>query len=455
LEVGGTVSSPEVRGRAEIGPAALRLRPLGVRVDSIRGSVRLDGDLLVAESLSARLAGGTIRVEGSVRGRGEEAVIEAALHAEGVGVAQERGVDLTFSAELGVVGPWSAPRLSGRLYDLRGWARADLFRGGGALDLDDPPYADLARAVPWPEDSRLRRSRGRRAPPVRGEVVVEITPEVRVRSADSELFGGGRIRLRADSAGWRTGGGLALEGGHYAFFGQRFDISGGVVQFDGEALAPRIALLAEHDGGGELSDGLQETTTSTARFPPFTYFLLGPAASARGRLLHPSVVPERAGQLAEDLMYGLEPDPVTGWTSQRRWLPDRPGAPLNHRVLAQAAPLLWSYLANEGYHVVPLTRGWLRAGNLEVGSAWPTRLVVGPVIGAGVAPGRRLELLVTQPLVGGVVPGVRLRRRFGSGGAVELFSESRFGPALMGDVLGRGFTVRRKTGVGARWRVEF
>lgn len=455
LEVGGTVRAPAVRGRVEVGPAALRLRPLGARIDSVRGVVRLEGDLLVADSVTARLAGGTLRAEGSVRGLGAAAEIEAALAGEGLHFAQERGVDLTLSAELGLVGSGQGLRLSGRLHDLRGWIRADLFRERGALDLDDPPYAELARAVPWPEGSRLRRSRGRAAPPVRGEVVVEITPEVQVEGADSELFGAGRIRVSADSAGWHTRGFLALEGGHYAFFGQRFDISGGAVHFDGEALAPRIALLAEHEAGGELGGGLQETTTSPARFPPLTYFLSGPAASARGRLLHPSLVPERSEQLAEQLMYGLRPNPVTGWWQSRRWLADRPGAPLNHRSLAQAAPLLWSYFANEGYGLVPLTRGWLSAGNLEVGSAWPTRLVVGPVLGLGAAPGRHLELMVTQPLVGGVLPGVRLRRRLGAGGAVELFSEPRFGPGALRDVLGPGFTVRRKMGVGARWRWEW
>lgn len=455
LEVGGTVRAPAVRGRVDVGPAALRLRPLGARIDSVRGVVRLEDKLLVADSVTARLAGGTLRAEGSVRGLGAAAEIEVALAGEGLHFAQERGVDLTLSAELGLVGSGQALRLSGRLHDLRGWIRADLFRERGALDLDDPPYAELARAVPWPEGSRLRRSRGRAAPPVRGEVVVEITPEVQVEGADSELFGAGRIRVSADTTGWHTRGLLALEGGHYAFFGQRFDISGGAVHFDGEALAPRIALLAEHEAGGELGGGLQETTTSPARFPPFTYFLSGPAASARGGLLHPSLVPERSEQLAEQLMYGLRPNPVTGWWQSRRWLADRPGAPLNHRALAQAAPLLWSYFANEGYRLVPLTRGWLSAGNLEVGSAWPTRLVVGPVLGLGAAPGRHLELVLTQPLVGGVLPGVRLRRRLGPGGAVELFSESRFGPGAMEDVLGPGYTVRRKTGAGARWRWEW
>jgi hypothetical protein len=355
-----------------------------------------------------------------------------------------------------VAGPLGAPRLSGRVYDLRGWIRADLFRSRGALDLADPPFAELARAVPWPAHGRLRRAGGRQGPPsVEGEVVVEVTPGVRVASADSEIFGSGRIRVVADSAGWRTRGILELEGGHYAFFGKRFDIRGGAVHFDGDGFAPRIALLAEHEAGGGLSAGLQETTTSPARFPPFDYFLLGAAASARGRILHPALVPERAEQLAEQLMYGLKPDPVTGWQSGRRWLPDRPGGPLNRRAAAQAVPLLWSYIADEGYRFVPLTRGWLRADNLEVGGAWSTRLVVGPVIGAGAAPGWGFELLVTEPLAGGVVPGLRLRRQLGTGGALDLFSESRFDPAAVEGPREPGFTVRRKTGVGLRWRWEF
>jgi hypothetical protein len=285
--------------------------------------------------------------------------------------------------------------------------------------------------------------------------VVEISPEVRVVSDDSELFGRGRILVTADSAGWKTRGTLGLEGGHYAFFGKRFDLAGGAVHFDGAGFAPRIALLAEYRGGGGLSAGLQETTLAFANFPPFEYFLLGPSSSARGRILHSSLFPERPEQLADQLMYGLEPDPVTGWRSGRRWLHDRPGSPLNHRAAAQAAPLLWSYIANEGYRFVPLTRGWLRADNLEVGDLWPTRLVVGPVIGVGAAPGHRLELLMTQPLVGGAAPGIRLHRDLGRGGALDLFSETRFDPAPAEGAREPAFTTRRKTGVGVRWRWEF
>jgi hypothetical protein len=345
--------------------------------------------------------------------------------------------------------------LSGTIHELRGKLHSDLFRSRGAIDLARPPYAELAQRVPWPKSSRLRGAGLVGPPTLAGEVVVEITPGVRVVSSDSEIFGSGRIRVFADSAGWRTRGVLALEGGHYAFFGKRFDIAGGAVQFDGAGFAPRIGLLAEYARGGGLSAGLQETTTASARFPAFTYSLMGAAATARGRILHPSLLPERAEQLAEQLMYGLEPDPVTGWRSIRRWLPDRPGLPLNHRTTAQAAPLLWSYLANEGYHFVPLTRGWLQADNLEVGSAWAGRLVVGPVLGLGAAPGRSLEFLVTQPLVGSVVPGLRLRRYLGDGGALDLFSESRFDPAAVEGAREAGFRVRRKTGAGLRWRWEF
>jgi hypothetical protein len=275
-----------------------------------------------------------------------------------------------------------------------------------------------------------------------------------VSDRDSELFGTGRLQLFADSAGWKTRGLIRLEGGYYAFFGERFRVSGGAVQFDAGSFAPRVALLADHDNGRELGAALQETTTAPERFPPLEYFVLGPASTAKGELLHWSLFRERLDQLAESMMYGAEPEPVTGWRLSRVWRADDPARFINHRAAAQAAPLLWSYIANESYSIMPLSRVWLQAGNVVVGNSWPTRLVVGSVIGLGASTGQGLDLMLSQPLDGGVLPGLRLSRRLGVHGTVELFSEPRFSAAPFPGSRGVDFLVRRKTGIGARWRWE-
>lgn len=455
LEVGGSLGAPELSGMVELGPGSVRLTTSGLVLDSVQGRARYEAGHLLIDSLSAIWAGGRLRGEGSIRIAGGARRLEGAVGVEGARLEWGDENELVLSAVLGVAGPLESPRLSGSIDGIAGRLRAGLFRGSGALDLSDPPYAELAGRVPWPSSSRLLRGRRSLLPAgLHGELSVVVTPELRVVSDDSELFGSGRIRVVVDSAGWRSDGVLRVEGGRYAFFGERFRIIGGAVRFDGTGLAPRLGLIAEHEGNARLGGGLQGTTTVPSRFPAFTYFLHGEAATARGRLLQNALVPSRSEALAERLIYGLAPDLVTGWGNRRRWLADRPGRPLNHRAAAQGAPLIWSYIANEGYRLAPMTRGWLLADNVVVGDGWGGGLVVGPVIGVGGAPGWGVEGVIAQPLVSGAAPGIRVERRLGDGGALGIFSKPRFDPAPMIDGE-RGYSIRRKTGVGLRWRWEW
>lgn len=448
---------PILTGRIDVRGGGIYVEEAGLPIDSIRGTIWLDDGRLRTDRLGARVGGGTVVVAGTATVYGGPRRLDLDLHADSVRVreTEDEMADVTFSADLALAGPFAEPRLTGRVYDIHGWIREDYFEADETIDLDDPPYADLARAAPWPADSRLRRAEPDRPPPVRGMVVVDIGPDLRVIDEDSELYGAGRLRVFATDEGWETRGVLRIRGGFYAFFGKRFRVVGGAVRFEEDGFEPRIGLRAELEQERLLGGSLQQTSTAAERFPPLEFFAFGPPDEAREELYRWSLLPETQAQLGALLIYGDVPQPVTGWRNPRFWRDDEPSGLFGRRAQAQAVPLFWSWAADELYDIVPLNRGWILTGEVVVGSRWPARLVVGPVVGVGAAIGSDVEATVSRTFAGGVAPGFRVLWRLGPGGGVEVFSTPRFyASAIQGDV-DPGFFTRRKNGVGVRWRWDF
>ncbi|HEX7048660.1 MAG TPA: translocation/assembly module TamB domain-containing protein, partial [Longimicrobiales bacterium] len=452
--IGGTVDRPTVRGSARIRGGGLFVQPLALDVDEIRGAVRLADGTLATDRIVARAGGGTLEVRGRARVLEEPRRLSLSLHADSVRLVRRDSADVTLSADLTLTGPPELPRLDGRVYDVHGWLREDLFRPSAPLDPDDPPYADLAREVPWPEDSRLRRIAPEPPFPLRGRVVVEVGPDLSVVDEDSDLFGAGRLHVRLREEGPDTRGVIRLLGGFYALFGERFRVTGGAARFEGDGLLPHIALIAEHENGRTLGEGRIETATAPDRFPPLELFSYGPAGQAREQLRRWSLLPETQEQLAELLLFGNEPQPVTGWRYPRLWRADSPADRFDVRAETQATSLLWSYIADQAYDYVPLSRGRLWTGHIEVGSRYPARIVIGPLIAAGVTLGRDIELLAAQPLIGGEFPGLRVRWTL-RGTTLQAFTIPRFYAAAQAGAGHPGFSVRRKTGLGVLWQWEF
>jgi len=458
VRVGGTVAAPTVRGGFDVADGGFFVQPLSMPVDSLSGRVRLEGGRLIPSPLVMTAGGGRAVVTGSVRISGGPRRFDLVLRADSVQVKDDGEGDIVASAELELTGPFARPRLTGRIYDLRGWVREDAFRESTVLDPADPPYADLARRVPWPRNSRLlRRAESERRSPAEVSVVVEVDTTITVIDEDSELYGRGRLLVVSDEAGARARGVLRVLGGFYAFFGERFEVVGGSVRFMEDGFRPRISLKAEHLEEWQVGSGEIAAPDAASRFPPLEFFAIGPAERPTEILHRWSLLPETQEQLAALLIYDLPPQPVTGWRRDPVWRPSSPAELTGERTESQAAPIFWSYVADVAYDFVPLDRGWIAVGTIRVGSVYPARIVVGPMLGVGAVVGRELDVFVTQALDGTFVPGVRVRaRRFAPWGArLEVFSVPRFyADTPMGE--GHpGFFVRRKTGLGLLWEREF
>ncbi len=452
--IGGTLDAPDFRGRFTLEEGGLFIEPLAMPVEAIAADLRLVDGLFVVDTLGAMAGGGTLDVSGSVRLFEGPRRFDLAIRADSVTVKDDEDGDLAASATLTLEGPFERPALTGRVFDLHGWIREDAFREDPVIDLDDPPYADLARRVPWPRDSEiLARAGPEEPPPIDVRIIIEVDTAFSVIDEDSELYGRGDVAVITTDEDIAAEGMVEIQGGFYAFFGNRFKVRGGTALFEG-GIEPRIALKAEHEEDWAIGSG--RIATAERRFPPLEFFAIGPAGRPRETLRRWSLIPELPEDLGELLIFGIEPQPVRGWRRDPVWRPSDRAELMDERAETQSATLLWSYIADEAYDYIPLERGWLQAGTIRVGPGYPARVVVGPIIGAG-AILNGFEVFVSQALDGHLLPGVRVRVRGYAplGAQLEAFSVPRFYvDAPFGDGED-GFFVRRKTGIGFFWEWEF
>ena len=452
--IGGTMDAPQFRARFTLEDGALFVEPLSLAVEEIEAEARLVDGLLVLDTLGARAGGGDVSVTGTIRLFAGPRRVDLAAKVDSVNLKDDEDGDVTASAMLALEGPLDRPSLTGRVHDLHGWIHEDAFQPDPVLDLDDPPYAELARRVPWPEDSELRRrARDGRPPPIEVRIVIEVDTAFSVVDDDSDIFGQGEVVVVTGDETIEAHGTLDVLGGYYAFFGERFHIVGGTARFEGGA-EPRIAIKAEYREEWPVGSG--RIATATRLFPPLEFLAIGPAGRPSERLTRWSLLPETQEELGALLIYDIQPQPVREWRRWPTWRPSNPSDLFDERSFTQSAALLWSYAADEAYNFIPLERGWLQAGTIRVGPGYPAPIVVGPMLGAG-AIFDRFEVFVTQALDGHLLPGVRVRASgFAPFGAkLEAFSVPRFFPEAPGGRDEPGFSVRRKTGVGLFWEWEF
>ncbi|MFW6079207.1 MAG: translocation/assembly module TamB domain-containing protein, partial [Gemmatimonadota bacterium] len=481
--VGGTVADPAVRGRFRVVDGGLEVREYGVVVRRLQGPLLLRADVLDVRLRGVAGAEGTEavgaaavddagaadvpRVEdglalgGRVTSLFDSPRLDLRLELDSARVVDRDSARAVVSGVVALTGPAGAPRFDGRLVLIEGYAFEDFFMRDGALDVDDPPYADLARRAPWPARSRLLRAEPEDGFPVTGELEVRVTPGFEVIDEDSELFGAGAVRFVVERDGVSAEGTIRVRGGFYAFFGERFEVAGGVLDFPDDGRESRVGLIAVHEAPTELGGGRGAPGGVVERFPPLEFFAHGPVSRPAEELRRPSLFPESREELAELLLYGLPPVPVTGWRQPVVWRATELQEVVGERAEAQAVPLFWSYVADEAYDILPLASGRIEVGTVRVGPRYPAELAIGAVIGVAATPRPGLELIVSQPLAGTTAPGLRARldvtERLGlrGRGFVEAFVAPRYFADPIGGEAFPGFVIDRRVGVGAGWAWEW
>jgi hypothetical protein len=287
---------------------------------------------------------------------------------------------------------------------------------------------------------------------LRGGIAVQIQPGVVLYDEDSEMFGTGRIDVTADSTGIHASGLYAIEGGYYVQYREEMRVAGGVFSFSGHSFEPRVTVRSVHVAKEPLGTGLGTGLRPMDHFPPIESFAIGmpPVVSEEARRL--SLLPESKTELGATLLYGVDPEVVTGERGTPFWRPDDGEGLVGQRAKTQSTSLLWGYFANELYDFLPPSRAHLTGGVISVGSEYPGRMIAGPYIGGAIQAGR-FQATLTQPITGDAAPGLRLRYRLGAW-HVAVFDEPLFRSAVT-EGGSRGFSVTRRTGLGLRWGKDY
>jgi hypothetical protein len=380
------------------------------------------------------------------------------------------------SALLDAAGTLAAPRITGEVRIHEGRVYEAQFTPSEPLDVFAPPYAELVDEVPWVSRSRLRAGASRplateepaaqdapalpeaalaaqraqqrtdvaRDVALTADVTLHVEPGFSIIDEDSDMYGTGTIALTYDSAGARARGVYRILGGEYNNFGERFSVIGGAFHFGGDGLEPAASLRAEHDIDAPLGAYLGSSTrVSLEKYPLIEVFAQGSGAAARQEVRWPALMPYSQTEIGALLLYGVEPEPVTGLRNRPFWLDDEGADMVSKRAEAQNIAVLWGYVADEAYDYIPIGRAYLRAGIVAVNPESPARMFVSPLMRGTLRFGN-LEALASIVPQGGTYPGLRLRYRLGDA-LLLAFTEPHYRGAIS------GYAYRRRTGIGLRW----
>jgi hypothetical protein len=454
LRVSGTLEQPRLDGALRLEDAALLVVRTGTLIEAMSGRARIDDGRVVLEDVRGRAGDGTIALAGAMRIAGGPRTLDVTMTADRAMLVNTDSATVVASARIRARGLPNLPTVDGAITLLSGRVHEDNFTRARPVDLEKPEWAGLVERVPWIRASRLRRppSSRRADAPFRGTIVIDVTPGMTLIDEDSELSGAGRLVLTGDSTGVHTSGAYRVEAGAYAQYGEVMEVAGGVFSFSGHGFEPRATLRSEHDVQRPLGTGLGEGMRLLDEFPLVESFAIGRPGGLSEEARRLALLPETETTLGALLLYGVEPQPVRGLRASPLWPPDDAADLVGERAETQSAALLWGYVANELYDFVRPTRAWLRAGVVRIGSAFPGQTTVAPTL-RGAARAGPLEALLTQPLGGRGRPGLRVRYRSGSW-ELMAFEEPAFRSA---EAVGgsKGFTVRRRSGIGIRWESSF
>jgi hypothetical protein len=453
LALRGTMADPLLEGVLQMFGGEGRVRASGTHLRAVNGQLRVENNVLHTDGLRGRAGPGTVALSGSAHLRGARS-LDLKFQADSAQVADTDSASIIASAALAITGTLNLPRVTGRARLVGGWAKENLMKSDPVVDLEEPPHADLAARVPWIANSRILRTRepAKRHPAFLGDIVVEVTPGIKMVDEDSELYGRGEVRVRADSTGITAAGDVRFLGGHYNNFGERFRVrGGGFVLTENED--PRIALRAEHEldklGGRDFGN-----SSPLAWYPGLELLTVGTTKTAVEQLRRLTPLPQAQTELAATLIYDQPFDPITGWYNPQFWLPDKPSDFVGKRTEQQGGDLLWSYVADEAYDYLPLSRAALFAGTVTIGSRFPGRIVQGPLFQTRITINRKLDLVTSLATEGSAYPGLRARWYQGPLSFVA-FHEPRFFAAIPSGDFSHGYFFRRRTGFGLRWEREY
>jgi hypothetical protein len=266
IDVAGTTARPRLNGNILVDNAAATVVPIGVRLDRIDADIALGGDTVFVRKLSAATTTGeqrgTLNVTGTIAlAQYDNPVFALNATAFNFRAVDRRGLaslDVTTTAPISLVGPYSGARVSGAVRVDRGTVYIPELITKRLVDLNDPELVDVVdttiasnRAIlPAPPSEFTKNLR-------LDNVSIRIGDDVWLRSAEANIKLGGSLNLtlgRSPVTGERSQ--LALDGqlnavrGTYRlnvvpFVQPTFDVEQGTLRFFGTPdLDPALDITA-------------------------------------------------------------------------------------------------------------------------------------------------------------------------------------------------------------------
>jgi translocation and assembly module TamB len=251
LSLRGTRAEPRVQGVVNLDLGALRVVQPGLALTDIAGSLHVEGDSAVVDSLVARSGGGPIRVTG---GLDLETLTQPGFDlratAQDAILLDNQYGRLAGNADLAIRGPWTGTRVTGDLEVLHGVINAPETGAPRRIDVDAPSVrtlgdtAALALVATNPLLANLRV-----------DVGVRIQPDTWVRNtqANVEIYtpkeaGALTIHMNRAAQALTLEGTVNTDRGEYTFAGRRIRLTHGAVVFRNETpFNPILQLTAEQE----------------------------------------------------------------------------------------------------------------------------------------------------------------------------------------------------------------
>jgi translocation and assembly module TamB len=248
----GSPAEPLAAGRVAITDGSFEDALQGLRVDRVAGEARLEGQMVEAVALRARIGEGEATLSGRAPLVPRAGPFDLSLALRKARLVQSRSATIFGEAALSLAG-----RLPGQLL-LSG--RVTIPRA--EFRLSEPLPASLPR-VEVRETGNGPRRVPRRAPRAAAsaapalpallglDVAIEMPDSVFLRGRGVDALAGGALALRGSAAAPEVTGAIALRRGDFTLVGQRLEFTRGVATFDGAAPSdPSLDFEARREANG-------------------------------------------------------------------------------------------------------------------------------------------------------------------------------------------------------------
>jgi len=244
--VRGTWSKPSLSGSAALDMSQMRLAATGVLFEDVTARLRMSGDSVLVDTLSAR-SRGLLSGSGSiVFAPIANPQLNLAFRAADVRVLDDATGELFAEGDVQVRGALDSLRVGGAIAITRGVVYLPDPDRRQVIDAEGPQVLAVA-------DSATVRELGLAASPnellqnLQLDMAVDVRRGTFGRSPDANIEVFGKLRVRLDPPGdaFVITGALQTDQGIYTLFGKRFDVTRGTVRFvGGEDLNPSLQIIA-------------------------------------------------------------------------------------------------------------------------------------------------------------------------------------------------------------------